>query len=125
MPWTKEKQNEYMKQYRIDNKEKIKKLDKKGYETRKSKEGYQEKKTAYQKQYRKDNPDKRTIQHWRVRGMIDTDWDLVYEMFIAQTNCWICDRLFDDKYPRNLDHNHETGELRYVVCNPCNIHIIG
>ena len=35
MPWTKEKQKEYMKQYRIDNKEKIQKVEKKGYEKRK------------------------------------------------------------------------------------------
>ena len=125
MTWTKEKQREYNKQYREDNKERIAELRRKLYEKNKLKEGFQEKKTAYQKEYRNKNPDKRLIQHWRCRGMIDTDWDLVYEMFIAQTNCWICDRLFDDKYRRNLDHDHDTGELRYVVCNPCNIHIIG
>ena len=107
------------------NKEKIAEQSRKRYEKRKNKVGYQEKKTAYRKQYRKDNPKKIKILAWKSIGMIDPDWDLVYKMFMAQTNCWICDRLFDDKYPRNLDHDHETGELRYVVCTPCNCHIIG
>ena len=124
MPWTKEKQKEYMKQYRIDNKEKIQKVEKKGYEKRKSKEGFQEKKTAYQKQYRKDNPDKWLIQHWKCRGMIDTHWELVYDMFSKQTNCWICNHDFSIS-KKCLDHNHDTGDLRYVCCNACNIHIIG
>jgi len=124
MPWTKEKQKEYNKQYKIANKERIAELNKKAYEKNKLEEGFQEKKTAYQKQYRKANPDKRLIQHWQSRGMIDTDWDLVYEMFIAQTHCWICGCGFNNTR-KCLDHNHETGELRYVVCVPCNRHIIG
>lgn len=121
----KQKQKEYNKQYRINNKEKIAKKDKKLYEKKKNLKGFKEHKLAIQREYRKKYPNKMLIQHWKCRGMIDTDWDLVYQMYIAQTNCWICDRPFDDKYKRNLDHNHDTGELRYVVCNPCNIHIIG
>ena len=116
---------EYMREYRKKNVEKMRENSKKSYEKRKLEEGFKEKKIAYQKEYRKKYPNKWLIQHWKCRGMVDGDWEAVYEMYKKQTNCWICDRVFDEKYKRNLDHNHETGELRYVVCNPCNRHLIG
>ena len=99
---------EYMREYRKKNVEKMRENSKKSYEKRKLEEGFKEKKIAYQKEYRKKYPNKWLIQHWKCRGMVDGDWEAVYEM-----------------YKKNLDHNHETGELRYVVCNPCNRHLIG
>ena len=73
---------------------------------------------------RLNNLKKNKIREWKGKGMIDTDWDLVYEMFMAQTNCWICDKLFKGS-DKCLDHDHETGELRYVVCRYCNSFKIG
>lgn len=71
-----------------------------------------------------NNPKQYKITLWKNHGMIDADWSSVYEMFIAETNCWICNHDFS-KYKKCLDHNHATGELRYVVCMPCNRNVIG
>ena len=59
--------------------------------------------------------------------MIDSDWTSVYEMFQAQTHCWICNHDFS-KYYKCLDHDHDITDddnLRYVVCHPCNRNVIG
>ena len=126
----KEEKKEYMKiynkQYKIDNKEKIKELNKKRYEGVKNSEEYKKNKIQYQKDYRIKERKKYVISNWINKGIVDNDWDSVYEEYIKQTHCWICNREYDFiKIRRCLDHDHDTGEIRYIVCNPCNIHIIG
>jgi len=126
MTWTKEKQRLYNIQYRIDNKEKIKEKQKERYERIKNDEDFKKIKYDNQVKYRKEERQKYVILRWRSKGIIDSDFDSVYETFIKETNCWICDKEYDGKkYRKCLDHNHETGEIRYIVCNVCNIHIIG
>lgn len=95
------------------------------------------KKAEYDKVYRKEHPeinknyikkypDKRKIIVWKSAGMIDADWSSVYEMFIKENECWICGINFNETTRHKcLDHNHVTGELRYVCCNVCNTHIVG
>ncbi|MFX0188518.1 MAG: endonuclease VII domain-containing protein [Candidatus Hodarchaeota archaeon] len=34
--------------------------------------------------------------------------------------CEICEREFDDKIRPQIDHNHKTGEVREILCAPCN-----
>ena len=126
----KEEKKEYMKiynkQYKIDNKEKIKALNKKRYEQVKNSEEFKKHKKQLQIDYRIKERKKYVISRWISKGIVDSDWDSVYEEYIKQTHCWICNREYDfKKIRRCLDHNHETGEIRYIVCNPCNIHIIG
>ena len=36
-------------------------------------------------------------------------------MFIEQTNCWKCDKEFDKKGDRCLDHDHSTGFIRNIL----------
>ena len=48
-------------------------------------------------------------------------------MFINQTNCWICDKQFDKKGDRCLDHDHcikDVPNVRFVCCRKCNLHIL-
>ena len=37
----------------------------------------------------------------------------------------ICDNEFKDSRDRHLDHDHETGEVRYICCRTCNLYILG
>ena len=61
---------------------------------------------------------------WKKLGIkIDEDdFDYVYNEYIHATNCDLCNKLFLNTIDRCLDHNHETGEIRNIVCNKCNSH---
>ena len=59
---------------------------------------------------------------WKKRGMkIDEDdFDYVYNTYIHATNCDLCNKLFLNTKDRQLDHDHNTGEVRNIVCQKCN-----
>lgn len=65
------------------------------------------------------------ISHWKFRGVIHHDFDELYEKFINTELCELCGcTLTEDKNKtkttRCLDHCHETGEFRNIVCHSCN-----
>ena len=104
-----EKINEYKRQYYLENKEKI---DEK------------------QKQYQNENDKLYRISQWKTQGIIDSDYELLYDVFIKETNCWICGKEFnkDNGMDRKcLDHDHEItddGNVRYILCGYCNLHVV-
>ena len=61
------------------------------------------------------------IKIWKHRGIICEDFDSVYEKYINTTCCEYCNCEFTEKNVRCLDHNHETGEIRAILCNRCNV----
>ena len=81
---------------------------------------------AYQQIYYR-TPKGRKLQriaNWKQIGIIDNDLASVYDIYIKETNCWICGCEYKNKKHRHLDHNHETGEIRYICCRDCNIQIL-
>lgn len=118
----KEKAREYKKEYREKNKEQIKEYIKEYYELNKGQLNY--KNRVYQKT---PNGKKTTrITHWKQRGVISNNFDELYETYLSQTNCEECN--VELTYNRNttpttkcLDHNHETGEFRNILCQRCNV----
>jgi len=95
----------YNEQYYLDNKEKI-------------------------LQYNKENPKSKIICDWKIQGIIDDDYDLLYEVFIKETNCWICGKDFNKDIRmdiRCLDHDHDItddGNVRYILCGYCNLFVV-
>tara|TARA_R110002153_G_scaffold2977_1_gene14050 strand:+ start:40 stop:696 length:657 start_codon:yes stop_codon:yes gene_type:complete len=63
-----------------------------------------------------------TISNWKYKGVLYDDWDELYYTYIRTLNCSHCNKEFKNSLDRHLDHDHETGLLRAIVCRGCNIH---
>lgn len=112
-----EENKEQLKDYRERNKEKI---------AEREKQYYQENKEA-KKEYYKNSPKHyktTTINNWKRIGVIDDDYDKLFEIYNNQTHCWICRKEFDKRNNRHLDHDHDTGRVRYICCRSCNAKLV-
>jgi hypothetical protein len=103
----KEKRQKQMKEYHQQNKEKLKEYYKKYSQTEKGKKSTR-------------------IRNWKFSGVIHPNFDELYEKYINTEHCELCSvELTEDRYrtptTRVLDHCHETGEFRNIVCQSCNI----
>jgi DNA repair exonuclease SbcCD ATPase subunit len=128
-----EKRKEYDKQYREKNKEKIKEYQKEYNQT--------ENRKQYEKEYRENNKDKikeckkqyyqteqgkksKRISNWKISGVIHQNFDELYEKYINTEHCELCSvELTEGKRTnttRVLDHEHQTGEFRNILCHSCN-----
>ena len=61
------------------------------------------------------------IYKWKKSGLICDDYNALYETYINTTECQHCQKEFTEKNRRCLDHDHETGLFRKIVCNRCNV----
>tara|TARA_B110000285_G_scaffold166481_1_gene186005 strand:- start:167 stop:547 length:381 start_codon:yes stop_codon:yes gene_type:complete len=62
-----------------------------------------------------------TINTWKQSGVIYHYFDDLYEVYIKTMNCWHCNKEFTSTRDRHLDHNHETGAFRAILCHKCNV----
>lgn len=81
--------------------------------------------TEYMRRYRATPEGKKILvfADWKFHGLIG-DFDAIYQRYITATHCELCGHLLtkDKKGGRqkHMDHNHETGEFRNIVCQKCN-----
>ena len=61
------------------------------------------------------------IYDWKRRGLICDDYNALYETYIGTAECQHCQIEFTKKNKRCLDHSHETGLFRKIVCHRCNV----
>lgn len=130
-----EAQKEKKKEYRETNKEKQKEYMKKYYENNKQKhkeyvkeyEKINPARKEYIKEYKKTEAGKKSqrISNWKNKGVINDDYDKLYEIYINTKNCEECNVELVEGWKGNnkrcLDHDHKTGEFRNVLCNTCNV----
>ena len=57
---------------------------------------------------------------WKKSGVIHDDFDILYEEYINTFNCNHCGKEFKKRIDRCLDHDHESGLFRKIVCQSCN-----
>ena len=63
---------------------------------------------------------RKTIYKWKSKGVVYHDFDDLYETYIKTMNCGHCGKEFPNTIDRQLDHDHETGQFRKIVCKNCN-----
>jgi len=140
---TKEKEKAYKRKYYEKNKEKVKAKakkyaqehpEKKLNSNRKYRQKHPEKVKAWQEKFNKKHPEKRKIYyeknkgHYRKRimkskyNLSHEDWSKMWEN--QDKKCLICEKPFIEPSNACIDHNHETGEIRGLLCKNCNF-IIG
>ena len=78
---------------------------------------------------RKDNPEyikAHKINRWKRCGLITDDIDKIYDIYLSTTNCQKCNILLttgkNTLDRKCMDHCHETGLFRFILCNKCNRH---
>lgn len=106
--------NEINRNYRQENNDAQKAYDKERYQAQKVR------RVKYAREYRKKYPERTRATNWKVK------YGITPEEFYAKLNeqnncCAICHRDMDE-YGKIfcVDHNHDTGEIRGLLCDPCN-----
>ena len=98
-----------------------------------------EKHKEYQRQYREQNRKKiqeyrqtpeyirsNRIKHWKNRGVVCDNFDALYDHYTSTSFCNACrvELTIDKKRSSTtkcLDHCHNTGLFRNILCHSCNI----
>tara|TARA_R110000737_G_scaffold115990_1_gene148835 strand:+ start:1004 stop:1375 length:372 start_codon:yes stop_codon:yes gene_type:complete len=68
------------------------------------------------------------IKTWRNRGVLPTpsgesfkSYDDIYKIYMSTEFCNYCEKKFYDSFDKCLDHNHDNGGVRGVICRSCNV----
>ena len=70
---------------------------------------------------------KKKINDWKYQGLLmNTYWDYVtiYYHWLVSTHCEKCNLEFTEgntRFKKCMDHNHNTGEYRNILCHVCNV----
>ena len=63
----------------------------------------------------------KTIYNWKLYGLIYDDYDELYDIYIKTMECQHCNKEFKNSQDRCMDHDHNTGLFRKIVCKACNV----
>ena len=112
---TKEERSQYMKEYREKNKKNNKKYMKDYYQKNKQKH----------KEYNQIPKRKMNIKitRWKRIGLkcdSKDDYELIYFTWLNNERCEECNIEYTKENKKCMDHCHDTGLFRNILCNSCN-----
>ena len=90
--------------------------------------GYYEKKkdviSAKQKIYGQTPQGKKryTVGNWKKRGATGDLKGFYDNIYLPTTKCQVCKTKFKPTRDKCMDHDHLSGEIRFVLCRKCNCH---
>ena len=63
-----------------------------------------------------------TLYNWKKFGLIESDEQIefIYTDYIYGIHCDLCGEFYKNTRDRQMEHDHETGEFRNIVCRSCN-----
>ena len=102
------KQKVFQKNWRDKNKEHIKLY----------REKYKAKPIAY---YKTPEGKRRSIlSGWKRHGTIGDLKGFYDNIYLPATKCQVCKNKFKSNRAKKMDHDHLSGEIRFVLCQSCN-----
>jgi len=79
------------------------------------------------KKYKQTEKGKKLITKcsWKSRGLNMENFEEIYERYTMAIFCDICECVLEGngRNRKCMDHDHDNGEFRNIVCSYCNIHI--
>lgn len=67
------------------------------------------------------------FKRWKSQGLVG-DYEIIHDRFINTTHCDLCNVVLVEgnkgSNKKCMDHDHTTGEFRYIVCNTCNSNML-
>lgn len=78
---------------------------------------------AYNVEYRKANPHRRRVDGWKARGINITFEEYEQRLKLQDNKCAICKHVCKSGKQLAVDHCHDTGKTRGLLCSKCNVGI--
>lgn len=69
-------------------------------------------------EYRRENKAILSERQWMKRGIVNMTYERYLSELDKQNNC--CKICGEEMIKPQVDHNHQTGEFRGILCIPCN-----
>jgi len=109
-----EKRRKYVREWRIKNKDKLREQDREW-----KKKNRQNIATLARIRYQKNSQKELDRIRFKKYGITGEEFRTIVQK--QNGRCPICSRTIDKNL--SVDHNHDTGKIRGIICNKCNLSI--
>ena len=62
------------------------------------------------------------LRSWKRKGLKESREfiDQIYDEYLLSTQCELCGEAYSEHNVKNMEHDHNTGKFRNIVCHRCN-----